>query len=127
MGLHRCRIWRFVLSIALFIAVVQIVTTLYFTSYFNGDGSHESARINGDVKTTPFSDISTSKSVETTAVFDIRKSKVIKGNKFNSGDTNLLKNDENKRSTSLVYLSFFRMAFNLHRPNYHLIYKKLKS
>ena len=75
MGLYRRRIVRFILGIAVLIAVIQILTTLHFSSIYNGDDpriSRKKTRRNENGWTTLRSgDIQ----VTNTAVLDLRKSK----------------------------------------------------
>jgi hypothetical protein len=79
MGLYRRRIVRFLLGIIVFIAIVQILSTLHFSSLSHGDiraiPRKESRQI-VEAQTGLPSVIQNSHSVKTSADFDWRKSKV---------------------------------------------------
>jgi hypothetical protein len=73
MGLYRRRIVRYILGILAFIAVVQILTTLHFSTINDGERStSRKATRRTDEPPTIIQD----SSVKATAIFDLRKSKV---------------------------------------------------
>lgn len=79
MGLYRRRIIRFILGIAVFIAIVQILTTLHFSSVYNGDVPDITRKKWGDINELHAS--SASVNIEDlnslkTAGLDLRKSMV---------------------------------------------------
>lgn len=79
MGLYRRRIVRFILGIAVFIAVVQILTTLHFSSIYTNDSAgvlRQKTRRN-ELRTYQHNVLSEEPTLaKTSAVFDLRKSQV---------------------------------------------------